>query len=240
MRNFLLLLLSVSVLAGSCRFVTGKRVRGNGNVKTEERTQSDFKGVESYGSFDIYVSTGPQATVKIEAEENLLPYIETYVDGDVLKIDTKDGFNLNPQRQLKVFITAPDYRRIKSYGSGNIVGETKITSTEKLVVGVAGSADIKMEVDAPEIDADITGSGNCQLNGKTRVFHSSVSGSGEIRAYDLLAEETKVRISGSGNADVYASVKLDVSVAGSGDVRYKGAGHVSSNIAGSGHVKKVD
>jgi hypothetical protein len=240
MRNLLFVLLSVAFLAGSCRFVSGERVRGNGNLKTESRNETGFKGVEQHGSFDLFVSTGATTTVRIEGDENILPYIETYVDGDILKIDTKDGYWLSPKRQVKIFVTAPDYNRIKSYGSGNIIGENKIVSTSKLDLGVSGSADIKMEVDAPEIDADITGSGNLNLNGKTRIFHSSVSGSGNIRAYDLLSEETRVRVAGSGNADVYASVSLDVNVAGSGDVRYKGNGKVSSSIAGSGDVKKVD
>lgn len=235
-----MLLLSLSVLAGSCRFAMGKRVKGNGNLRTEERSQTGFKGVVSYGSFDIYVSSGPETVVKIEAEENLLPYIETYMDGDILKIDTKDGYWLKPGRKVKIYVTAPDYRRIKSVGSGDIIGETKITSSDKLDLGVSGSADIKMEVDAPAVDADISGSGNIVLNGKTKVFHTSVSGSGDVRAYDLMSEETRVRIAGSGNANVYASVSLDVNVAGSGDVRYKGDARVSSNIAGSGNVRKVD
>jgi hypothetical protein len=240
MRNLLLGLLSVAVLTGSCRFIHGERIRGNGNLKTENRNETGFKGVESSGSFDLYVSTGATTAVKIEADENIIPYIETYVDGDILKIDTKDGYWLSPKRQAKIFVSAPDYHRIKSYGSGNIIGENKIVGTQKLDLGVSGSADIKMEVDAPEIDADITGSGNLVLAGKTKAFRSSVSGSGNVRAYDLLAEETRVRVAGSGNADVYASVSLDVSVAGSGDVRYKGNGKISSNIAGSGGVKKVD
>jgi hypothetical protein len=57
---------------------------------------------------------------------------------------------------------------------------------------------------------------------------------------DLQSENTTVKIYGSGNADVFASVKLDVHVAGSGDVRYKGNAQTSSSIAGSGSVKKID
>lgn len=240
MRNLLLVLTSVVVLAGSCRFVTGERIRGNGNMKTENRNETGFRGVESSGSFDLYVSSAASNTVKIEAEENLLPYIETYVDGDILKIDTKDGYWLNPKRQIKIFVSAPDYRRIKSSGSGNIIGENKIVATGKLDMGVSGSADIKMEVDAPEVDADIAGSGNLQLTGKTKVFRGSVAGSGNVRCMDLLSEETRIDVAGSGDAEVYASVSLDVSVAGSGDVRYKGNAKVNSHIAGSGSVKKLD
>ena len=127
MRKLLLLLLPATLLVASCRFIAGKRIRGNGDLKTEERTQSGFSGVESHGSFDVYVSSGDQNTVKIEAEENLLPYIETYVDGDVLKITTKDGYWLSPKRSMKVYVTAPSYSRVWSYGSGDITGQTKVT-----------------------------------------------------------------------------------------------------------------
>ena len=97
-----------------------------------------------------------------------------------------------------------------------------------------------MEVDAPEVSAEINGSGNINLSGQTKKFEGNISGSGDIRAMDLKSEETKVRIMGSGDADVYASVKLDIHVAGSGDVRYKGDAQVNSNIAGSGNVRKVN
>lgn len=240
MNKLFIFLLPVVLLSASCRFIGAKRVRGNGNMQTENRSTSSFSGVESHGSFDVYVSVGSQTSVKIEAEENLLSFIETYVDGNVLKIKSKDGFWLAPQRSIRVFVTAPAYSRICSYGSGDIVGETKITGTEKLDLGVTGSADIKLEVDAPEVEAEITGSGNIDLKGQTKRLESQIAGSGDIHAIDLQSEESRVKIMGSGNAEVYASVKLDVSISGSGDVRYKGGAQVNTNIAGSGNVQKLD
>ena len=224
----------------SCRYIRGKKIKGNGNVKTEERSVSGFSGVTSYGSFDVYISNGSQSSLKIEGEENLLPYIESYVDDGVLKIDTKEGFWLDNKRSLKVYITAPHFSSVRSNGSGNIISQGKLTDSSKIEFTVNGSADIKVELDVPEVDAEISGSGNINLVGATKKFRGEVTGSGNIHAMDLKSEETTVRITGSGNADVYASVQLDVHVAGSGDVRYKGDGKVNSNIAGSGNVKKVD
>ena len=79
MKKILVFLIAALVFFSSCRFVTGQRVRGNGNVRTESRSPGNFKSVASHGSFDVFVSSGEQS-LKIEAEENLLPYIETYVE----------------------------------------------------------------------------------------------------------------------------------------------------------------
>jgi hypothetical protein len=200
---------------------------------------SGFTGVASHGSFNVYVSTG-EPTVKIEAEENLLPYIETYVDGNTLHVRTKEDAWLRPSRQVKIFVSAPVFSSIHSYGSGDIIGQSKIADSSRLELGVSGSANIKMDADAPEIDAEISGSGDIDLTGQTKTFKGQINGSGNVKAMGLQSENATVKIYGSGNADIFASVKLDVHVAGSGDVRYKGNAQVSSNINGSGSVKKVD
>jgi hypothetical protein len=48
-----------------------------------------------------------------------------------------------------------------------------------------------------------------------------------------------VKIFGNGDADVYASLKLDVSVGGNGNVRYKGNAQPSSHITGNGSITQI-
>ena len=239
MKKLFLSLFAIFVFFSSCRFVTGQRIRGNGNVRTETRSPGNFKSVSSHGSFDVFVSSGQQA-VKIEAEENLLPYIETYVEGYTLHVSTKDNYWLSPGRKVKIFVSSPNYESIRSYGSGDIIGESKITNSSKLELGVNGSANIKMDIDAPEINTETNGSGDIFLRGETKSFEGEIHGSGNIRALDLRSNDATIKIYGSGDADVFADGKLDVHVAGSGDVNYRGNAQVSSSIAGSGRVKKVE
>lgn len=239
MKNSLLILIAAVSLISSCNLIEGKRIKGNGVLKTEERSVDSFTGVASHGSFDVIVANG-SAAVKIEAEENVLPYIETIVENGILHIRTKDGFWLSTKLDGKIYVTAPLLNSIKSFGSGNITGASKLSSPDKIELKVTGSADINLDVNTPDVSGEITGSGNMKLTGETKKFSATIAGSGDVKAYDLKSEETIIKISGSGSADVYASVKLDVRVAGSGDVNYKGGGQVSSNIAGSGTVKKVD
>ena len=241
MRNVFLLIAIVLISLSSCRFTGGKRIKGNGNVVTRELNKGDFTKVEQRGSFDVYLSNSPSASVKIEAEENLIEYIETFINDNTLVIRTKEGYSLKPDRDVKIYISAPQLTDIQSSGSGDIISQSLLSDSTKISFGVRGSANIQVDVNAPEIDAEISGTGDMELKGQTRKFNAEVKGSGNIKASDLKAEDTDIEIKGSGDADVFASASLNVNVRGSGDVRYKGnAPKVTNDIKGSGSVSKAD
>ena len=218
----------------------GERVRGNGVQKVEDRNAGSFTGVSASGSMDIIVSAGATNTLKIEADENLMQYIEVSNDGGVVRVHTKRGYNLRPQTAIKVYATAPSFTVLEVSGSGKITSRGKITATDRLHTEVSGSGDIILEVDAPRIETEISGSGTAKIKGTSRDFSAQVSGSGDIHCFDLMTETAEIDIAGSGNAEIFASKSLDVEVAGAGDVRYKGNPTVKQSTSGAGSVKKVD
>ncbi len=232
------ILLLIAVLAlSSC---TSRRVKGNGNITTSNRSEGSFDAVKASGSFDVFFSQGEANAIRIEADENLMKYIETSVEDGVLRIRTKSGMNIRPSQDIKVYVKSPKYRSVSLSGSGNMVAETKITSTEKIKVSIAGSGDIKLqEVDAPQIDVNISGSGKAEGFGNTRDLDIDVAGSGDVMMKDLKAENAKISIAGSGNVWLFASIKLDVRVAGGGDIHYYGnPPEINSKLAGSGNLIK--
>jgi hypothetical protein len=238
MRKLAILIVITTALVTSCRFA-GKRIKGNNEVTTQDRSSGDFAGVSSYGSYNVYVAIGSPASVKIEAESNILPYLETFVENNILTVRAKKGVWLSPNRDVKIFVTAPRLTQLHSLGSGDIIGQTVITDSSKLDFKVTGNGNIKLDVDAPEIAAELTGNGGIQLKGQSKSFDCSLLGNGNLKAYDLMSEETKVHIMGNGDAEVYASVKLDVSVTGNGKVRYKGNAQPSTHITGNGSITQV-
>lgn len=241
MRKFFLFVLPVIILTASCRMMGGKRVEGNGNIKTEERAVSAFSRVEVHGSIDVHVTQGELKPIRIEGDENLLQYIEINQQGNKVEVRNKRGYNLDPSTDMKIYVTSPDFSDIDVSGACDIIGETKISNSDKLRLHVSGAGDIKMEVDVPQVTADISGSGSVNLKGKTRDFSCDLSGAGKARCFDLLAENSKIDISGAGEAEVYASIKLDAQVSGAGSVAYKGnATTVNQKVSGAGSVKKVE
>jgi hypothetical protein len=178
--------------------------------------------------------------VRIETDENLLQYMEVRQEGDKIFIHERRGFNLRPTHEIRIYVTAPVFNSIDASGACDIIGETKITNSENLDIHVSGAGDIKMEIDAPRLSAEVTGSGSIYLKGQTKEVSLDLTGAAHAHCYDLLAETTKVDISGAGSAEVYASVKLDAQVSGAGDVNYKGNAAVSQHVSGAGGVHKAD
>lgn len=240
MKYSLWLSLCLSLLVSSCINWGGKRIKGNGQMGEANRGLSGFTKVRQSGSFDVYLSNGPYA-IRIEAEENILPYIETELEGKQLRIRSAEGIRLNTTKPVKIYVSAPEIEEVQSAGSGDIRTESTLTHAEKIRLITTGSADIEAAVNAPTVLAEITGSGNLELSGETRTFKGEITGSGDMEAAQLKAESATVDIKGSGNANVYASVQLSVDVAGSGDVTYRGnASQISSKMRGSGTLKKVN
>jgi hypothetical protein len=241
MNKFAWIALAFTVTLGSCRHFLGKRIHGNGNIKTEDRNVSNFKNVDVSGAAKVFVSQGDQYSVKIEGDENLLQYMEVIQDGNTVRIREKPGFNLLPTGDLKVYVSAPVYNKIDASGACDIIGQTKISNSENLEMHVSGAGDIKMEVDAPQLRSEVSGSGSIYLKGQTKDVDLNLTGAGHAYCYDLLAENTKVEISGAGSAEVYASVRLDARVSGAGSVKYKGnASDINQHVSGAGSVNKVE
>ncbi|MCS3802004.1 head GIN domain-containing protein [Niastella sp. OAS944] len=234
------IVLAIVILGASC-MMDGHRVKGNGNLTTQSKSISDINGVELHTSFDVILSEGSPSNVKITAEENIIPYIDLQEENGVLNIRTKDNTWLRTHKGVKIYVTAPSFSRVANTGSGDITAETRISNDSRITINSTGSGNVKLDVDAPEVEASISGSGDVKLSGETKQFHGKCTGSGDIRAMDLRAEEANVRSSGSGDIDVFSSVKVTSSISGSGDIRYKGGAQVvSSSKSGSGDLRKVD
>jgi Putative auto-transporter adhesin, head GIN domain len=240
MKHFFVLSLLVILTFTSCNYVLGKRIRGDGKIKTENRSTGQFSSIDVSGSIDVYVKQDSVASVKVEADENLLEYIQVIDDGEVLRIHPENGFNLNPSGRIKVYVSSPSYKSFEASGACNIYSENKVVSTAMLDFDLSGSCDVKMELNAPKVNAGLSGACDIELKGEAKDFKVEGSGSTGIKSMDLLAENVDIDISGSGDAEVYASVKLNVDVSGAGSVKYKGNATVSQSVSGAGSVKKVD
>lgn len=239
MRQILFLAAASTLLFTSCREVFAKRIRGNGNITTQTRSAGQFNSVEVSGSINVYAKQDSSSAIRVEADENLQQYVEIRNDGDVLRIRSQEGFNLKPSRQIKVYVSSSMFKKFQASGACDLFSEGKITSTSEVDYDLSGSCDITMDVNAPKISVDVSGACTVKLSGQTKDFHVEGSGSTDIKSFDLLAENVDLNISGAGDAEIYASVKISGTISGAAGVRYKGAAQTDIHTSGASSVNKV-
>lgn len=232
--QFNLLIASLALLLGTTSCLDEMFVEGNGNLRTEERFASDFSEVASSGDYKVTIMPGPEYSVEVTAESNLLSYIETDVVGNTLKIRTRGLYSLREHRDIEVFITTPVLNGVSISGSGMI--QTGSFVSDDFRIAISGSGDIDTDVSADQIKANVSGSGTVFLLGDAFETEFVISGSGKIRAYDLIQDHCRGTISGSGDMYVNVSETLNASISGSGRIYYINFPEVHTSISGSGKV----
>jgi hypothetical protein len=218
------------------------RVVGSGRSATETRSVSDFESIAASGSIDIVVRQAAKEAVQIEADDNVLPLVETTVEntsqGRTLVVRLKRGENIRHGKPIRAIVDVVRLSSISCAGSGDVtIGALK---TPALKLSIAGSSDARIAgLDTESFELRISGSGDVSAAGSARQVKVSIAGSGDADLAALAADDVTVKIAGSGDASVTANKSLEVSVAGSGDVRYAGnPSQLKLSAAGSGTITR--
>lgn len=232
----------VTLFTISCTAQWGKKVNGNGNMVTVERSTGDYEAVAVSGWFDVDLVDGNEGDITLKGEENLLEHIITEVKDGKLVIKVEKGYNLKPSTWKEgIHITVPveSINSVALSGSGDIVGK-KTIKTSNFNTSMSGSGDITLAVESNSVNASMSGSGDITLSGSTTDFDVTISGSGDIKAYELEADNVDATVSGSADIKITAKQKLKARVSGSGDISYKGNPEkVDTKTSGSGDISKA-
>lgn len=208
---------------------------------TQDRHLTGFNAIQLSASYNVYITQSGTESVKVEAPADEINYIVTEVQGGVLKIYNKDkhSWSWTGNKKMDIYVSVKDINSIAISGSGDVFFKEGIT-TKALKIKVSGSGDVLGKVNVKNFEAGLSGSGDVKISGKADNSAITVSGSGDVSARDLITLNTSVRLSGSGDATVYASENIDAATSGSGDIRYAGSPkHVSTSTHGSGDIHRL-
>ena len=212
-----LLILSLMLFAlGGCNFEKFHKTSGSGKMKLEKRDLPAFTAVDISGAYDVEIIAQKEQGLEIEGDDNLLPLIRTEVKNGVLTVSNQKGFDT--KHTLRLRISLPKIDSISTSGASEIVAT---------------------QVKSDDFNIDASGAGNMQISGETKTLKVDISGAGKVDARDLRAQGVTITISGSAEADVYASEELRAAVSGSGNVSYYGDPKtVKEEMSGSGSISK--
>jgi len=218
----------------------GAGTRGSGNVVQEERQISGIRSVSLSNQGDLFIDIGDEERLVIEAEDNLLEYIESSVSNGRLEIGTRGSMELRNRRPIKYYLTVMSLEGLAVTSSGDInAPELEATSFS---IDVSSSGDVTLAgLTTDRLEVDISSSGDVRVDGGTATDQDvTVSSSGNYNARSLQSQTANIELSSSGDATVSVSDTLDVQLSSSGDLYYSGDPQVDAQTSSSGDVIKQD
>lgn len=211
-------------------------MEGNGKMATRSAKFSEITSINLSVSADVKLVADSTGTVKIEGESNIIEAIILEQKGTTLRITSEPCFSSN--KPITITIPMKTVSDLQINGSGSIKSANKMASSD-LELGINGSGDIDIEVDAANVLSKINGSGNIILKGAAQRHKIEVNGSGSLEAQNFPTGNVAITVNGSGDCNVFATTALGIKIRGSGSVYYKGAPDISSDIKGSGSLEKM-
>jgi len=213
---------------------------GSGNIVTETRDVSDFRAIEVSYPAQVIVKQGTKESLKIEAEDNLLPGLKTQVRNGVLDIfyKTEKGKHVNPTKMVKITIVVKDLADVEFTSAGELIIEK--LNTDTLDVSLSGAGNLKLdEIHAKSLGVNLSGAGSMNASGVADDLDMTISGFGDFKGAELHNKTARVNISGAGSATVWADDELTAQVSGAGSVSYYGSASVTRQISGVGGVNHL-
>jgi len=236
--GYLVLVLFALIISG-CFFPTRTtRVIGSGELATESRNVSNFSAVELSGVGTLIIEQGDQESLAITAEENLIEYLRSDVQGKNLRLGVREFVSIDPRESIIYRLTVKNLEKLETSGLGNVEISELTTQIMDLEISGSGNVDID-DLQAESFSLQVSGLGNIDISGKVASQRVDLSGAGNYNAEELFSQEAKIRISGTGRAIVWAEEQLDVEISGMGSLNYYGSPALNTEMSGAGSIKSL-
>lgn len=221
------------VLLTSC---FGIRVIGSGKVISEERQVSGINSISIGSSMNLFIEQTGSESVRIEADDNVIPYVTTQKTGGELAIRLK-SVSFGSIHPINCYVTVKDLSKIKVSSSATVKCDD--LKTENFSIEMASSSKGALIVHVTKLDLNIGSSADITLSGEAVSQDIKLGSSGKLEAYNLVSKDCKIVAQSSGYANINVSEKLDAQVSSSAQVNYKGDPEINSKISSSGSLNKV-
>jgi len=220
----------------------GGGIEGSGKIESETREVQNFLAISINYPADVIIQQGKVESIKVEADDNLLPQLTTEVNDETLVIENKEeswSQRVDPTERVKITITVKDLREIEFSSTGSL--RVNGLKTDELSVNLNGAGEMILnDLDVNKLESRLSGAGNIKANGTADELDLRVSGVGNFEAPKLESKVASVRISGAGSATVRVEDDLTARVSGAGFIKYYGSPTLDENVSGAGSVSQVD
>jgi Putative auto-transporter adhesin, head GIN domain len=201
----------------------------------QDITPNNFDRIKTGSAFKINVLQGNSFKIIATGDRTDVNDLDIYVRNGVLT----GGYRNNSRSQrysMKIDITMPALVAVDF--SGATTADISKFVSNSFDVSLSGASKLNLAVSTPKLTFDISGSSQFTPNGSVQKVSGDLSGASSYSAFNFLADETSMSVSGASNARVDVSKYLKINASGASNVRYRGNPITEISASGASNVVK--
>ena len=210
----------------------GGLVSGSGRAAQAERTVGPWRTLDVASGIHATVTRGAPA-VTLTGDDNLLPLIETVVEGDTLHVRLVPNTVAWNHLELTAEVQGEVLEGVHASGSATVEGDATPTRGAPFVLDASGSSHVDLgALDATEVQVNASGASVVTLEGVADALTVSASGASTVDTRALPVDRAHIDASGSSELDVTVRVSVDGALSGASRLELAGGAH--ANVAATG------
>jgi hypothetical protein len=213
-------------------------VRGSGNQITENRKVGDFTRLEVSDSFKVIIKEDSSSTLNITADDNLLKYIRTSVEGGSLRIYTRK--NMCNSGEMLVKVPVRMLEGLKASDAAEIVADGKINAKD-IYLHLSDGSRITIDLTATNVTTHASDASELNLKGQASSHNIELSDGSKIYAKDFVSGNSSVKASDGSYGELNVLNTLNVNGSDGSVIKYHGnPPNVNTNKSDGSSVEKVN
>ena len=236
--SILALFLLTSLNSCSISLDGPERIKGSKSVISEVRDVHYFNAIEVNNATDLIVTIGENFHIEVKADDNVVPFLMTEVEDDVLKIYVKKGYALRNVKTQKVYVTMPLLTSISASGASN-VSFSNLLEGDALSIRASGASNVKLEADLAYLEVRLSGASDLGISGFSEYTNVRLSGASDMKSYDFACDLLEVVLSGASDINITVNEKVSGNISGASGIKVKGNPVIDVKTSGASSVRKI-
>lgn len=184
----------------------------------------------------MYITVAQGAIFKIEAQGDRRNLDDLQISKVGNTLVARFNTNRNRRHTTSITITMPELRSANFYGA-TTAAVTGFESDD-FSMNLSGASLAQMDLITTNCNVILSGASNLSLSGTTANIKADISGASLLKAYNMMAEDVTITVSGASHCYVRASATLVADASGASSVLYRGDATVTSKVSGSSSIMK--
>jgi hypothetical protein len=256
---FAVAVILLGLLFSACMEFDIRGERGSGRMTSEQRTFHGISGVNLATIGHMEIRLGNTESLRIEAEDNLMPYIKTEVNHGELIVKNQEHFNLHNTKPINYYLTVKGLESISIFSSGDIeapdldsrnfsitiasAGDLRMRDlrADLLKVNIFSAGDVKIgALNANRVEVNISSTGDLDIaGGMVKSQSIMINSTGDYSAKNLESDEADVSLNSTGSATIHVRGHLNANLNSTGELRYVGSPTLNVNKTSIGDVVQI-